>query len=70
MTHKRHNHNVKRTNRPNALAMIRTNGSPRIETAMQRALGRVRSMTPAQRRKSLIEAGIITSKGNLTASYR
>ncbi|MBI2927363.1 MAG: hypothetical protein HYY24_16835 [Verrucomicrobia bacterium] len=35
-----------------------------------RAIERVRKMTPAQRRRSLIDAGILTSDGKLTPMYR
>jgi hypothetical protein len=41
-----------------------------IVVAMQRAVQRVRRMTHAERVQSLKEAGILTTSGKLSASYK
>jgi hypothetical protein len=38
--------------------------------AHERAIQRVRKMTPTQQRATLVEAGIYTKDGKLTAPYR
>ena len=41
-----------------------------LEQAMRNTLARIRRMTPEEQRRSLIDAGILTREGELTAPYR
>jgi hypothetical protein len=68
MTKKRQNARMKTARKKSQQAPA--TGKVDIGTAIQRALRDVRQMTSAQRRKSLIEAGILTKNGGLAASYR
>ena len=36
----------------------------------ERSVARVKAMTPAQFRQSMVDAGILTKKGNYTKPYR
>jgi hypothetical protein len=43
---------------------------PPTEETFARVIADMKAMTPAQRRESLVDAGIITKKGNYTKPYR
>lgn len=69
MSEKRQNEGVKRTAQTKNGA-LRSGGSVRLESALQRAVASVRQMSRNQRRQSLIDAGILTSEGKLSPTYR
>ncbi len=43
---------------------------PPTEETFARAIADMKAMTTAERRQSLVDAGIITKKGNYTKPYR
>jgi hypothetical protein len=69
VSEKQHNQNVKHSEQTKH-SLPTAKVAFHMETALHRTLNGVRRMTREQRRKSLVEAGIITSKGKLASSYR
>jgi len=45
-------------------------GEQSIEKLWERTSGRLAKMTAAQRKQTLVDAGILTKKGNVTAPYK
>lgn len=43
---------------------------PPSDEVFERSIARVKAMTPAEFRQSMVDAGILTKKGNYTKPYR
>jgi hypothetical protein len=68
MSAKWQNKGVKRTGHRSKTGAGGTSVS--LETALRRAVNSVRRMSQSRRRQSLINAGILTPQGKLSANYR